>query len=85
MIHHHVSCLQFITLPAVVASLSQLAQWSPAAIAAYTRPLIEQAVARATNMGLEVPPAAHRSPHSASGLPGRAVRVWAETVVARLI
>jgi selenocysteine lyase/cysteine desulfurase len=53
----------FITLPASLVSLGLLREWGTDRIAAYIRPLLEQAHARARAIGLEVPPQQFCSAH----------------------
>jgi len=56
----------FALTPMAIAALELIQGWTPAAIGAYTRPLVEAAAARFEALGLAVPPAAARGPHMLS-------------------
>jgi selenocysteine lyase/cysteine desulfurase len=53
----------FINLPMAVAALTQIAEWTPAAIGQSLAPLTQRAADMARERGLAVPPDAHRVSH----------------------
>ncbi len=50
-------------IPMALAALDQVAAWTPQGVADGLRPVIDRVAETAAEMGFQLPPAAHRSPH----------------------